>query len=72
MFVSILSFVFDIKLYKRVESRSVHDFGTCKENAAWQCRLPMIFAAKHVFKSEVGDVHRAPRNSFDGFCILIV
>jgi len=38
----------------RVVSRSVHDFGTCTENAATQCRLPTNFAAKHVFKSEVG------------------
>ena len=34
--------------------RSVCEFGTCKENAAAQCRLAMNFAAKHVCKSEVG------------------
>jgi len=27
----------------------VHDFGTCKENAAAQCRLLTNLAAKHVF-----------------------
>jgi len=27
----------------------VHNFGTCKKNAAEQCRLPTNFAAKHVF-----------------------
>ena len=30
--------------------RGKHDFGTCKENAAVQCRLPTNSAAKHVFK----------------------
>jgi len=35
---------------------AVHDFGTCKENAAAQCRLPTNYAAKHVLKSEVGTV----------------
>ena len=33
---------------RRVGSRSVHDFGTCKENAAAQYRLPTNLAAKHV------------------------
>ena len=30
-------------MYRRVRSRSVDDFGTCKENAAAQCRLPTNF-----------------------------
>jgi len=39
---------------RRIGSRSVHEFGTCKENAAAQCRLPTNFSAKHVFETEVG------------------
>jgi len=42
--------VLNINMYRKV----VHDFGTCKENAAAQCRLPRNFAAKHVFKAEDG------------------
>ena len=36
----------------------MHEFGTCKENAAVQCRLPTNLAAKHVKKSEVGTAQR--------------
>jgi len=45
--------VFNIKMYRRDGSGSVHDFSTCKENEAAQCRLPTNFAAEHVFQSEV-------------------
>jgi len=35
-------------MWRKVRSRSVHDFGICKENAAAQCRLPMNLAAERV------------------------
>jgi len=38
----------------RVESRSVHDYSTGKENAAAHCRLPTNLEVKTLFKSEVG------------------
>jgi len=44
-----LAYVVRIKMERRVRSRSVHKFGTCKQNAAVQYRLPTTFAAKHVF-----------------------
>ena len=28
----------------------MHDFGTCKENAAVQCKLPTNSVDKHIFK----------------------
>jgi len=37
---------------------SVHDSGTCKENAAAQCRPLTNLVAKHVLKSEVGTAQR--------------
>jgi len=40
-----------IQMQRRVESRSVHDLGTYKENAIAQCRLLTNFASKHVFES---------------------
>ena len=40
-----------------LDLRSVNDSGTCKENAAAQCRLATNFAAKHVF--QIGSRHCA-------------
>jgi len=37
-----------IEMYRRVTSRSVDDFGTCKKNAAAQWRILTNLAAKHV------------------------
>ena len=41
----------------RVEPKSVHEFGTCKENAAGQCRLLMKseFATKHSLNQKTRD-----------------
>jgi len=41
-------------------SRSVHDFGTCKENAAAQCRLPSL---KRVWPQDSSEVGTAQRHS---------
>ena len=35
-----LLYVLHIEMYRKVGSRPVHAFGTCRENAATQCRLP--------------------------------
>jgi len=59
-FCTNLVYVLNIETWRKVISRSVHDFGTCKENAAAQCRLPTNSAAKHVLKSEVGTVQPHP------------
>ena len=40
------------------ESRSVHDFGICKENAAAQCRLPILKGVWPQDSSEVGTAQR--------------
>jgi len=43
-----------LKCRGNLRSRSVHHFGTCKKNAAAQCRLPTNFvAAKHLCTEEV-------------------
>jgi len=52
-----LAFYFSVRIWYRHVRQSriqVHDFGTCKENEAAQCRLPTISATKHVFKSVFG------------------
>ena len=43
---------------RRVGSKSVYDFGICRENVAAQCRLPTNLATEHVKKSEVGTAQR--------------
>ena len=40
-FLMNLLYVLNIKLKRKVRSRSVHDFWTCKENAAVQWQLPI-------------------------------
>ena len=45
-----------LKMQRIVGSRSVNDFGTCKENTAAQCRHPTNSAAKHVSKAKVSTV----------------
>jgi len=42
LFRTNLLYVPNIEMYRMVGSRSVHDFRTCKENAAAQCRLPIF------------------------------
>jgi len=44
-----LLYFHDVKMWWRVRSRVVHNFGTCKDNAAGHWRTPTILPAKHAF-----------------------
>jgi len=50
--------VSNVEMWRRVGSMSVHHFCTCKENAAAQCRLPILKRVWPQDSSEVGTAHR--------------
>jgi len=56
-----LAFYFsEIKMQKRVRSRSVHNVGTRKNNAAASCRLPI---KQHVWTQNLSEIGTAQRHS---------
>jgi len=64
LFRTNLLYVPNIEMYRMVGSRSVHDFRTCKENAAAQCRLPIFLTCLATRSSSSSEFATAQRDSF--------
>ena len=66
-----LLYVPNIEMWRIVGSRSVHDFGSCKENAAAQCRLPIFKRVWPQDSSEFATTQRHPDQQKYSHCLFV-